>query len=248
MKFITNVGTDRVLDCVKPELVNGARLDVMSNAFSMFAFAELMKELSALGQARIVIPSVPATDNAVGQWPDHLGLLGTADDRQYRNKLQSHWLARELVFWLETKAEVRAARGTVPQGTMVLRDAAGNPRQAALGSFGFTTEGLGIAPGNPLNLIQASENSAEACVLSQWFETHWAQLDAHPTAKESLLSAVRDLATHRDAASVYALVLQQLFATEGLDEEKIVKSATGIRNTVVWKSSTSSSVMASLAQ
>ena len=45
------------------------------------------------------------------------------------------------------------------------------------------------------------------------------------------------LAAHRDPLSIYAMFLHHIFRTKGdeLDEEKVVKSATGIRNTVVWK-------------
>jgi hypothetical protein len=37
---------------------------------------------------------------------------------------------------------------------MVLRDADGGPLQGVLGSFAFTTDGLGIAPGNPLYWLE----------------------------------------------------------------------------------------------
>lgn len=234
MKFISNAGTDRVLDLVRPCLKRGHKLDMVSESFSLFAFAELMNELPLLDHTRLVVPSPPEPPPLLGR-QDHLGLLGTSSDRAARNKLQAHWLAHTLMSWLEAKADVRSAKGSIPQGTVVLRDQAGSPQLSVLGSFGFNTEGLGITPGNPLNLIQASENEAEARMLSQWFDTHWSLLEDLPDAKTSLMLAVKSLATHRDAASLYALVLQQLFATEGLDEEKIVKSATGIRNTVVWK-------------
>ena len=120
---------------------------------------------------------------------------------------------------------------------MVLRDAQGSAQQAALGSFSFSSEGLGVTPGNPLSLIQASESPPEAQMLSQWFDMQWATLKEHPQAKADLIAAVKSLSAHRDATSVYALMLQRLFASsgDGLDEERIVKSATGIRNTVVWK-------------
>ena len=74
-------------------------------------------------------------------------------------------------------------------------------------------------------------------MLSQWFDMQWATLKEHPQAKADLIAAVKSLSAHRDATSVYALMLQRLFASsgDGLDEERIVKSATGIRNTVVWK-------------
>ena len=74
-------------------------------------------------------------------------------------------------------------------------------------------------------------------MLSQWFDMQWATLKEHPQAKADLIAAVKSLFIHRDATSVYSLMLQHLFASsgDGLDEERIVKSATGIRNTVVWK-------------
>jgi SNF2 family DNA or RNA helicase len=42
---------------------------------------------------------------------------------------------------------------------------------------------------------------------------------------------------HRDPFIIYTLILYHVFRDRGddLDEERIVKSATGIRNTVVWK-------------
>ena len=61
---------------------------------------------------------------------------------------------------------------------MVLRDANGQPKQAVLGSFSFSSDGLGITPGNPLSLIQASETLGEAQLLSQWFDVQWSSLAA----------------------------------------------------------------------
>ena len=42
---------------------------------------------------------------------------------------------------------------------------------------------------------------------------------------------------HQAPCTLYTLILHHLFRDRGdeLDEERIVKSATGIRNTMVWK-------------
>ncbi|QDD66353.1 helicase [Herbaspirillum seropedicae] len=235
MKFISNIGTNRVTDLIRPWLKRGYMLDMVSSSLSLFAFAELLEDLFLLDQVRIIIPPPGAIDGANVHSSDQLGLLGSTADRASRNTLRARWLAGQFFLWLETKAEILSAKDFIPQGTLVLRDKSGAARQATLGPFGFDTEGLGISPGNPLSLIQASENETEAQVLSQWFETQWAQLDSQPQAKSRLLNELKTLASHRDAASIYALMLHRLFAMEELDEEKIVKSATGIRNTVVWK-------------
>ncbi len=236
MKFVSNAGTDRVLDLVRPWLKSHHQLDMVSPSFSLFAFAEVLVDLPRLSQARLVIPPVSKLVPKGGE-QEQLSLLGTAADRAVRNKLQGPWLARKLSAWLDSKAEVRRSHGPIPQGTLVLRDEQGAAQQAVLGSFAFSSEGLGVTPGNPLSLIQTSENPVDAQMLSQWFDMQWASLKDQPEAKAALIDAVKELAVHRDPAGVYALMLRHLFAAngEGLDEERIVKSATGIRNTVVWK-------------
>ena len=56
MKFISNAGSDRVLDLIRPGLGRGHKLDMVSDTFSLFAFAELLTELYVLEKARIVVP------------------------------------------------------------------------------------------------------------------------------------------------------------------------------------------------
>jgi len=227
MKIIRNTGTERVIDLVRPWLMPGNQLDVVTPSLSLFAFSEVSGELSKLRNARLVLP------------PDgsELELLGTLADRAARNRLQARWLARRCAEWIERRVEARRANGPVPQGAMVLRDGASAPKQALLGSFALTTDGLGITPGNPLSLIQASETTEEAGLLSSWFDSQWASLKAQDGDKQGLIDALRSLAAHGTPFSTYALILHHLFGTPGdaLDEEQVVKSATGIRNTVVWK-------------
>lgn len=231
MKFVSNAGSDRVLDLVRPSLSPGAGLDMVTPSFSLYAFAEVLADAEKLSSARVVLPSPPAEAG------DYLSLLGIEKDRVMRNRLQAPWLARRLAAWLEQKTEIKQAVGRVPQGSLVLRDATGKAQQAVLGSFSFSTEGLGLTPGNPLNLIQASEGVTEAQMLSHWFDAQWAGLKDDPEAKAQLVDRIKALAAHRDPLSIYALILHHLFTAvgDGMDQDRIVKSATGIRNTVVWK-------------
>jgi len=227
MKLVRNSGSDRVIDLIRPKISKGHQLDVVSPVFSLFAFAELMRELDELSRCRLVLPSADS----------ELGILGSSADRADRNRLQSRWLARRLIRWAQEKTEVRRALGSVPQSAFVLRDTTAHPLQALLGSLSFSTEGLGLTPGNPMSLIQASETPEEAALLSQWFDSHWSALDVEVASKPALISILQELAVHRDPFIIYTLILYHVFRDRGddLDEERIVKSATGIRNTVVWK-------------
>ena len=109
--------------------------------------------------------------------------------------------------------------------------------QAVLGSFAFSTDGLGLTPGNPLNLFQASESADEATKLARWLDQQWATLQAQPDSRPALIEALQSMGQHRAPRALYAAILNHLFGSRGdeMDEERIVKSATGIRNTVVWK-------------
>ena len=173
MKFIRNAGVDRTIDLVSPWLKTNYEMDMATSSLSLFAFAELLIELPTLSKARLILPRA---DN-------DLLLLGTENDRAARNRLQSRWLAKQLAEWIQNKVELRTVPGTVPQGAVVLRDANSQPKQAVLGSFSFSTEGLGISPSNPLNLIQASETTEECAQLSQWFDTQWSTLKNQPEIK-----------------------------------------------------------------
>ena len=227
MRIIANTGTDRVVDLIQPWLRPDHQMDLASESFSLHVFGELADKLLRMAKVRLVLPPNEA----------ELSLFGSDADRAARNRLQSRWLASRCADWVEKTAEVRRADRPVPQGAVVLRNGDGSPRQAVLGSFSFSTDGLGLAPGNPLNLIQASETSEESERLSSWFDGQWSALPDGAAVKTGVVDLLRSLAAHHDPHSIYALILHHLFRTQGdeLDEEQVVKSATGIRNTVVWK-------------
>ena len=227
MRIVSNSGTDRVVDIVRSRLVAGHRVDFASRALSLFAFGELAGNLGRLAGARLVLPP----DDA------ELELLGSDADRAARNRLSGRWLSGRCAAWIEKAVEVRRAKAPVPQGAIVLRNGDGRAEQALLGSFSFSTDGLGVAPGNPLNLIQASETPEESERLGAWFDAQWSGLPEAGTAKSDLVETLHRLAAHRAPSGIYALILHHLFRSEdgALDEERVVRSATGIRNTEVWK-------------
>ncbi|SAL14308.1 helicase SNF2 family protein [Caballeronia cordobensis] len=202
-------------------------LGCVTPSFSLFAFSELRDALAKLGSVQLILPSVN----------DQLNFLGDEGDRAARNRLQSRWLANQCAQWLAGKVELRRAHSRVPQGAAVMRAPNGTADQAVLGSFAFSTEGLGLTPGNPLNLIQASESPDEAAQLARWLDQQWASLQAQPDSRPALIEVLQDMGRHRAAFTIYAAILNHLFRDRGdeMDEERIVKSATGIRNTVVWK-------------
>lgn len=227
MRLITNSGSDRVIDLVRPHLQPGHQLACVTPSFSLFAFAQLREVLAHLEQVQLILP--PSDDG--------LAFLGTGGDRAARNRLQGRWLANECVKWLQGRVELRRAHGPVPQGAAVMRGPDGTADQVVMGSFAFSTDGLGLTPGNPLNLIQASESPSEAGQFARWLDQQWHALPSQSDSRQALIEVLQGIGQQHAPFTVYAAILSQVFGNrdDEMDEERIVKSATGIRNTVVWK-------------
>ena len=226
MKLLQNSGNERVIDCLRDWLVPGAAVDLVSPAFSLFAFAETRDLLAKAGGCRVLLgeeTSLAAT------------LFGGDADIAARGRLQGRWLAKAASEWVKKNADIRHAATVPPQSLIVVSSDAG--QRAVTGSCPFTTEGLGITPSGQFGLVQASDVQAEVSAFSDWFQTHWDTLRRNTGAKDWLTGLLDEAAAQRAPSLLYFKFLFELFKDLGdeLDEERIVKSATGIRNTSVWK-------------
>ena len=226
MRLIKNAGNDRVIDELRRSLASGSVMDMATSALSLHAFGELAKELGSISSCRLVVPDALELDTA---------LLGGESERPFRNKLGARSLALHFAKWLETKADARATPKSLPQSFIGMSE--GENRRVITGHCPFTTDGLGLTPSDQVSLIQCADTPDESASLNVWFEQLWNSLPPSTAPKTKLRERLKVLTDHKAPNIVYFLMLLHLFRDLGeqLDEEKIVKSATGIRESVVWK-------------
>lgn len=227
MRLLSNTGNERVIDELRHALTPGATLAAASPAFSLFAFSELRQHLENLASCRLVL----------GADADLLGLTGTAGDLPFRNRLNTHWLARECAAWINSRVDLRSATGPLPQSILIASQPDAEGKTVFAGNCALSTDGLGVSPGNQFGLIQRSERPEESALFDTWFASIWNALPDTGHAKTDVLARLQDLAAPRPASLIYYLTLFQIFKdlADVLDEDRVVKSATGIRNTTVWK-------------
>ena len=229
MRLLRNSGRDRVVDELRNALEAGSSLDCVSQGFSVLAYGELRDNLEKAKRCRLVLPALT---------PPELGLTGIAADRTARNRLNLRWLAQQCSEWMERKVDCRLVAKTPPQSAFLFRgDESLTVSGSISGACPFTTEGLGLASGNPLSLIQRSETADEAALIGGWFEALWNGIPAVVDAKAFILRGLEEMAQHRESSLLYFLTLFNLFQgrENELTEDAVVKSATGIRETVVWR-------------
>ncbi|HJT34955.1 MAG TPA: helicase-related protein [Pirellulales bacterium] len=228
MKLIPNSGSQRAVDELRAALDEGGGLDLATSAFSLFAFAELRDSLERVGACRLVLPQPAGSDLAV---------LGGEADRAARNRLLAPWLAKECCQWLSLKSDVREAPTWLPQCFIAAKEGASGRQTVLVGNCPFSTEGLGLAASNQFGLVQVCERDDECEMFRKWFAGVWESCPNVGDAKQRLLDRLQALAAAKSPALVYYLILFHLFKERGqeIDEERIVKSATGIRGTAVWR-------------
>jgi hypothetical protein len=224
MRLVKNLGTDRVLDALAAAPVG--ELDIASPELSLIAFAHLHGHLAPVIKTRWILQA-DAVANAT--------LLGNDNDRDTRNRLRVRWLARLCRDWVQSRCEVRTSSLGLPQSVIVGRTASSPPSLALAGTCPFTTAGLGLTPSNQFGMIQRAETDDEMRVFGEWFGQLWAM---SPTdAKAPLLARLTALIEFPAPEAVYHAALANVFASQvdELTEERIVKTRTGIKESVIWK-------------
>ncbi|QIH72655.1 helicase [Brevundimonas mediterranea] len=225
MRIIANKGTDRAVDQIAGAAVP-ADASAVTTSVSVFGISALQGLLPRNLALRLLLSADTAlTDD----------LLGGRSDRSLRNSLTGRRLAADAAQWVAS-AQVRVAQSRVPQSTFMLRDQDGAPTLAMVGACALTTSGLGVTPADPFSLLQTAETMAELTTLASWFEEQWRTLGDKSVGRDDFLNRLSLLADRRSASEVHLRILDALFNEmgEALDEERIVRSATGIRDTTVW--------------
>src|SRR3546814_16787654 len=98
------------------------------------------------------------------------------------------------------------------------------------GTCGFTTDGLGVTPGDRLGLVQLSDTEAEAEAFADWFQANWCGVKPNPSQLPISLNVA---ASYSPTSLLYFNVLYEWFRDLGdeLDDARIIKSATAYRTT-----------------
>ena len=225
MRFIKNSANNRAIDEIQATSSQGEEFCGITNSFSIFAFSRLLQSEYNFKKFQLIL--APKGSD--------LKTTGSTEERHSRNTLCLRWTTKQILNLAETDFQIRNAKTNIPQGAFIIRDSDQKPVKALIGSLSLSDSGLGLSPGNPLNLIQASESEEEAKAINTWFKEQWDGIEEE-TAKNALIEHLQTIASDKDPACIYALILESIFHKEEdqLDEDQIVNAATGIRKTVVW--------------
>lgn len=227
--LLDNKGHGKVITELQKAIQPDSKLAVLSGLFSIYGFSALKKELSNLDEFRLML----------SRWDDaslHT-LAGTPQETRLKNKLDQSRVAKECATWLKKCVQARAMTGQMafpPQNMFHVQNSENT--FVVQGGSHFTATGLGEIKSDAFEINMGISDTDTTKQLLQWFDTIWNDGKATQDIKNELISHLDYLAEDKPANLVYFITLYNIFKDylEDIDEESIIRSKTGFKDTLVW--------------
>ncbi len=229
--LLDNRNTGYVGDELKKHSFENSKLAALSSRFTIYGYASLRNELSKLSASRLLL-----TD-----WQDHHSLqmlVGSQEEVRLTNQLNQRLVAKECAKWLRGNVAVKAncQAHHSSQNLIHLAGSDNSDYFAVHGNATLTPAGLGGVRSDSLQMNTGISDAETTQQLLTWFDGLWADDSATIDVSKELLQHLDFIAADQPANFIYFLTLFNIFKDflEDIDEENIIRSKTGFKDTAVW--------------
>jgi len=241
-KIIDNRKNGKVVNELRENILKGSKLSVISAYFTIYAYAELKKELSKVNNFRFLFtePSFSENEKEIQRqfYIQHNinSISGNEFEMKLRNELRQSAVAKECADWLRKKAEIKSLRKENPAQPRLIHIDNNDDSVCINGSVDFTTDGLGITPSNRFDSNTCMYGNEFTNVYLQMFDELWNNEDAGEDVKSRGLEHMHVRYKENTPGVVYYSSLYNIFNNylDELTEDNIIKSRTGIKDTLIW--------------
>lgn len=244
MEFLDNKTHGRVIDKLKEDLRIGTKISIISAYFTIYAYEHLRKELQKIDNLRLLFSeptfikdkkNINREFKLSGSY--ERGLAGDRYEMSLKNELKQSEIAKECADWIRNKVEVRAydEEYSLPQKMYLLE----NKKQESsciFGSSDFTSGGLGVVASSKPEMNTYIKSTMYTSQMVNQFNMFWNDTLRTKDVKESLLETLEGVYKENTSEFIYFVTLYNIFKDylDNLNEEDIVKSKTGFKESVVW--------------
>jgi hypothetical protein len=243
-KVIDNKRNGKVYDELTDNLRKGSKLSVISAYFTIYAFAELKRELIKIDGMRFIFtePTFIKKDNELTReyYIEHNDnekkVSGNEFEIKLRNEMNQAVIAKECSKWLQDKVQIKSfkkANSAQPRLVYIENE---DEHISINGTVDFTTDGLGITPSNRLDYNMCMYGKEFTVSFLQSFNELWNDDTAVENVKMQVLNQMQVLYKENTPEFIYFVTLYNIFNDylDELTEDKIVKSKTGFKETLIW--------------
>ena len=232
-RLIDNRNLGTVFDALSESITGQCHLRLLTSDFSLAAYQALERHLTSVDRVHLIIPGIRSEDD---EWCVRINLAGNSDERRFRNTLLLPAVARRLSEWIAHRTEVKLSDASITQNLSHIHFE-GNNDKVVHGSSPVTAAGLGLVPSDGFHMNTYADDPQETEALRQWFDSIWSSTTSLAEGNNSLLSEARRYHQPNPPELPYFVTLYHLFgdSLDEIDEERIIKTRTGIKETRVWR-------------
>jgi hypothetical protein len=241
-KMLDNKRNGTVYDELKENLKKGSMLSVISAYFTIYAFAELRKELEKIEGMRFIFtePTFVKSDNELIRefYIDKCekSISGNEFEIKLRNEMKQAAIAKECAKWLQEKVEIKSLKRSNPAQPRLVYIENQDDSVSINGTVDFTTDGLGISNSSRIDSNMCLYGKDFTYHFLQMFNDLWNDTSAVEDIKQKVLDQMQILYKENTPEFIYFITLYNIFNEylDELTEDRIVKTRTGFKETLIW--------------
>jgi len=242
-KMIDNKLNGSVAGELCEHIGKGSKLSIVTAYFTIYAFAELKKELLKVESVRMLFtdPVFIKKDSQSSreyyiEHPTGQEITGNKYEIKLRNEMCQASVARECAQWLEHKAQIKMFKASNSAQPRLVYIDNGADSISINGTVDFTTEGLGLTPSSRVDSNLCMYGSDCTQQFLKMFDDLWNDDSAVEDIKDEVLRQVQVLYKENSPQFIYFVTLYHIFNQylDELTEDHVMKTRTGIKETEIW--------------
>lgn len=237
--------TRKVGDDLQISVANGAKLRISANAFSIYGFECLKKQLKQIDSFHFIYSTPTFLKDAKEakqkrqfsiQFPAERAVAGTEFEINLMNELKGRAIAKEAQRWIEQKARFKTNKDNKyiqPQSIVEYPD----NTFFYSGIDEFSSAGLGFENDNSIlrQIIKVTDQAMSHQAIQQ-FDAVWNDTDALDDVTEEVSEFIANLYRENSPSFIYYLTLFKIFDEflEDITEDELANEKTGFKESKIW--------------
>ena len=232
-------------DDLTVEIKKNAKLSIASAYFSIYAFAELKKQLEHIEELRFIFTSptfitekTPKEKREfyIPRLAREKSIYGTEFEVKLRNELTQKAIAKECAEWIKKKVRFKSNKTghTIPGLINVENE--DNTSCAYYPVNGFTTVDLGCEKGNNCFCIINKFEAPMSKNYLQHFNELWTDKDQLQDVTDEIIESITSVYNENSPEFVYLFTLFNIFNEflDDINEDVLPNTATGFKESAIW--------------
>ena len=232
--------TKTMKDDLAIEIKKGSKVSIAASCFSIYAFAELKKELKNIQELRFIFTS-PAfiqeyakkekREFYIPRQERERSLYGSEFEVKLRNEMTQKAIAKECAQWIKEKAVFKSnITNEYMTGFMTVDDKSYMPIN------GFTTVDLGCERGNNAYYMVQKSDAPMSTAYLELFEQLWNDRNRLQEVTENVIESITTVYNENSPDYLYFVTLYNIFSEflEDISEDELPNEATGFKESKIW--------------